>query len=307
MPTYSIQKSIEIATSIDHVYSAVKDFNTWSIWSPWLLAEPDCAIRVAEDGRSYSWSGKIVGSGRMEVLEETPRQTISYKLTFLTPWKSTSTVDFLFQSKGQSTEATWTMNGSLPFFLFWMKKMMTAFVGMDYQRGLLMLKDYCETGSVPSKLKFPGRMSFQGFSYLGIKSNCFIDDIGPRMKIDFEKLNTAIESSKINPSGNPFCIYHKYDAISQKTEYTVGIPVSSLPRKVPSALHSGSIQSCEAYHISHHGPYRHLGNGWSAGMMRSRSKVFKQNKAIPPFEIYENDPNAVAENDLRTSIYFPVK
>ena len=43
--------------------------------------------------------------------------------------------DFLKRA-GLAPELTWTMDSSLPFFLFWMKKSMEGFIGMDYDPGL---------------------------------------------------------------------------------------------------------------------------------------------------------------------------
>ena len=34
------------------------------------------------------------------------------------------------------------MRGALPWFLFWMRPAMETFIGMDYERGLKMLKDW---------------------------------------------------------------------------------------------------------------------------------------------------------------------
>lgn len=261
---------------------------------------------VADDGDSYRWEGEIVGAGQMEVISETPQQKIDYRLTFLKPWKSVAAVSFDFQDKGGATEATWTMNSSLPFFMFWMKNMMTAMIGVDYQRGLSMLKDYIETGSVPSKLEFPGKGRFQGASYLGIRTTRAIADIGERMDQDFKSLFAALESSGTSPSGKPITIYHKYDFVKGITEYTSGIPVETQSVEPSGGMFLSEIESCNTYQVKHTGPYRHLGNAWSAGMAHERSKVFKLNKKIPPFEVYENDYREVAENELETTIHFPV-
>lgn len=51
-----------------------------------------------------------------------------------------------------------------------MKGMMAASIGMDFDRGLRMLKDYLETGEVHSKLDYPGQTNFEGFHYVGIRS-----------------------------------------------------------------------------------------------------------------------------------------
>ncbi len=132
MPKFSLSRSIEINASSENVYRVVRDFKRWTPWSPWILAEPDCALDFADDGKRYSWEGKIIGSGEMKILDDHANTRIDYELTFLKPWKSTSAVSFQFAESQGVTTTTWSMNGSLPFFLFWMKKMMSAMVGMDY-------------------------------------------------------------------------------------------------------------------------------------------------------------------------------
>ena len=64
---------------------------------------------------------------------------------------------------------------------------------------------------------------------------------------------------------------------------------------------------CEVYRIKHTGPYRYLGNAWASGIMHARNTQFRQNRAVHPFEIYENDPAEVPEGDLVTVVHFPAK
>ncbi len=307
MPKFAVVRSNVINASPSDVFASVRDFKQWTPWSPWLLSEPDCPVNVAEDGLSYSWEGKIVGSGEMAIVAEEAGSSISYRLTFLTPWKSVSAVRFDFAEKDGGTEVTWAMDSSLPFFMFWMKSMMQAWIGMDYQRGLMMLKDHVETGEVPSKLEFVGQSRFPGAKYVGIRTTCGLDDVGPAMERDFGALASWASDSGTELAGKPFSIYHKYDMVKGTTEYTAGIPLEFVPVELGEGMVSGELAACPAYAVRHTGPYRHLGNAWSAGMMRGRSKVFRQNKRVDPFEIYENDPAEVAEKDLITTVYFPTK
>jgi predicted transcriptional regulator YdeE len=302
MPKLSVNKSTFINASLDQVHATVRDFREWPKWSPWLIADPECKVSYSEDGRSYSWVGKIAGSGEMAITGEDAPRSIQYQLTFLKPWKSVSVVSFSFTERDKGMDATWTMDSSLPFFMFWMKSMMTAFVGMDYQRGLNMLKDYVEMGSTPSKLVFHGTRPSPGFHYVGIKNACPISDLAPRMEKDFEKLRTLFKEN-----GKSFSIYHKWDMVKSLTEYTSGFPVENVPSTIPEGFISGEAPSCEVYSIEHTGPYRHLGNAWSSGYMHMRTKLFRQNKKIAPFEIYGNEPQNVSENDLITTVHFPVK
>lgn len=307
MPKLTIDKSILIDAPIDKVFATVRDFKQWPSWSPWIIVEPDCILDYADNGSEYSWNGKVIGSGNMVIESEQANRSISYKLSFLKPWKSTSTVSFLFTEKDGKTEARWTMNGSLPFFIFWMKAMMTTAVGMDYERGLKMLKDYIENGSVPSKLEYEGITSVPEFNYIGIKTDCTMENIAEHMTSDMQKVGSWTTDNEIKPSGKPFALYNKYNLGKGLVTYTIGVPVESTPTNLPSEFVSGTVASGKTYAVKHTGPYRHLGNAWSAGIMSSQAKVFKQNKQLPPFEVYDSDPHETPENEILTTVHFPSK
>lgn len=307
MPKMHISKSVMIDAPAEKILPAINDFDHWGKWSPWLIMEPEATVKVAEDKKSYSWQGKRVGEGKMSITNENGKKSIDYDLTFLKPWKSEAKVRFELTPQGEQTKVTWLMDSSLPFFLFWMKKMMEAFVGMDYERGLVMLKDYVETGEVPSKLGFDGVDHYKGCEYVGIKTECTMKNVGPSMEKDFEKLSVWIKENGNNVADKPFSIYHKYDMVNEKIVYTSGIPVKKVPSNAPSGMITGSIPATSVYTISHTGPFRHLGNAWSAGYNMKQNKSFKMNKKVDTFETYISDPEKVDENELVTKVHFPVK
>lgn len=307
MPKINVERKISIQAKVDEVYNKLNDFNHWISWSPWLIMDPKAKVTVAADGKSYEWEGERVGSGNMQVIKEKENEFIDYDLTFLTPWKSTAKVRFETKENGDSTNVKWLMDSSLPFFMFWMKKMMEAFVGMDYDRGLAMLKDYVEDGEVHSKLEFKGTSGFEGCKYVGASSDCTIDTVGTSMEKDFEKLMAFMETHKHLINGPAFSIYHKWDMVKRKVSYTSGIPVSELPADVPINLITGEIPKTEVYTLAHTGPYAHLGNAWSTLYNMQRGKSFKVNKKIHPFETYVNMLGEVADNALVTEVHFPVK
>lgn len=305
MPKFSVEKSISIDAPADKVFSIISDFKQWRPWSPWLIMEPEASVDVAADGESYTWRGKRVGEGAMAKTAVDPPRMMDCDLTFLKPWKSVSKTRFELVQEGQGTKITWRMEGSLPAFMFFMKKMMMTMIGLDYGRGLAMLKDYAETGSVPSNLEFTGETTFDGCSYVGITNDCAIGEIGPKMKADFERLTQWAKDSATQPAGHPLAIYHKWDMKNGRTRCTTAIPVKELPAETPTGFVTGDVPMTDAYCITHVGPYRHLGNAWSTGMNLGRSKVFRQNKRIVPFETYASDPKEVEEGKLETRVYFP--
>ena len=146
---FDVQRSIVIRKPADLVYSTVADFSTWRSWSPWLTQEPDSSVEVSgapgEPGHKQAWSGKKIGSGHMELVGVVSGRTLDYDLFFIKPWKSRSKAAFVFEEEGKDTKVTWSMDGTLPAPMFFMKKKMAAMVGGDYERGLAMLKELLET------------------------------------------------------------------------------------------------------------------------------------------------------------------
>ncbi len=294
-----ISRSIFIEAPLTKVKSVVTDFHSWPIWSPWLITEPDAKVVVADDGQSYTWEGKRVGAGEMSIKAESNEQ-VDYNLLFLKPWKSKADVSFLLQAKDNGTEVSWTMQSSLPFFLFFMKKKTEAWIGSDYERGLAMLKEYIEQDQVNSKLEFMGSQPFTGTYYVGIERKTTYEGMKQSMGQDFGSLMEKFEMG----NGQWFSIYHKFDMVHQKVHYTACVGLDELPDAVPLDWVKGKIEPCNMFVVRHIGPYDHIGNAWSAAMSCMRAKEFKTKRKTSPLEIYRNSPQNTDPKDLVSDICF---
>lgn len=307
MPKMNISRSKHIDASSENIFSILSDFNHWKAWSPWLIMEPETVVTVRDDSKYYEWKGSRIGQGNMTITGEVENQSVDYDLMFLTPWKSESKVRFEIEPNGSGCEVTWFMDGSLPFFMFWMKKMMEAFVGMDYERGLNLLKEYIEDGAVKSKLEFKGESSYPGTHYIGVKSTCSIEQMGEQMMTDFGKLHAYKSSHEGDSFGNVFSIYHKWDMVKQQVTYTACLGVGTAASDLSNGLVAGEVPATKVYTLRHIGPYAHLGNAWSTLYAMQRGKEFKHSKRIHPFEVYVNDPQEVSLEELITDIHFAIR
>jgi predicted transcriptional regulator YdeE len=200
------------------------------------------------------------------------------------------------------------MNSRLPFFLAWMKKMMEAFVGMDYKRGLLMLQEYAEKGKVNSVLTFKGIQTFDSCIYVGIDRTCQVSQIPDFMKTDYTRLLEYMHGNhKEKIAGPTFSIYKKWNPVKDQVVYTACVPVTvSLPNLEEGML-MGDVPATKVHSVEHKGSYKYSGNIWSALYSMSRAKVFKQNKKLSPMEIYHNSPKDTPENELISEVVFPIK
>lgn len=307
MPKFHVDEHIEIDAPAAKVKAVIRDFQQWKPWSPWLSAEPDCALDYAEDGKSYAWKGKVIGEGRMELRKE-EEHALWYHLTFLTPWKSESDVDFQILSQGpERSKVHWRMDGSLPFFMFFMKNKMKSWIGGDYRRGLLKLKDFVEQGSVPSQNEFPGVRAGINTRFIGYRQKVSMPQMAESMAKQFPRLAKLLSEKGLAPSGQPFSIYHEFDIVRDRCDYTAAIPVAQIPEGLDPEVIQGSLDVARSFQVVHKGAYRHLGNAWSAGMMHQRSKTFASHKSKDPFEVYENDPTSTPEPELLTTVHFPAQ
>ena len=310
---FELNRSIIINKPAEQVFASLGDFNQWGIWSPWIIIEPDCPVKVTNPavtiGHQQEWNGTRIGSGRMELIEKTDNQRLAYDLEFISPWKSQSKTQFELEKvqdeNGEpATKVTWYMQGTLPIFLFFMKKMMSAFVGSDYERGLKMLKEYLENGVVNSHVDINGIKPQDGFYYVGYAHQMNADEISNVMGPSFEKLMT----SDIPQPDLCLTVVNKFDMVNKQCDLVAAVAYRNKPDfDLPEGMIMDQVPAHSALEVLHKGSYQHLPNGWSTLMNFLRYKKLKANKKVKEYEVYLNDPREVAVEDLETAIYAPIK
>ena len=312
---FTVEKSIEINKPVKQVFNFVADFANWSCWSPWLIQEPDCPItrqgEAASLGHAQAWDGKQIGKGEIKISALQQDAHLNYDLTFYAPWKSQSTTQFIFEqitlASGEAgCKVTWLMQGSLPIFMFFWKKLMSALVGSDYERGLKMLKEQLETGAVSSKVSIDGIQQQQAFYSYGYRVKGSTETVSADVGPVFQKLCSA---------GFPqpdlvITQVEKFDFVSKHSQLIVAMAYRNKPDfNFPADVVESYVPEHKALAVTHTGSYLHLGNGWATlmGYLQNRSNKLKANKKIPEYEVYLNSPTEVAESELKTVIYAPVK
>ncbi len=309
MPSYHIEKSIVIDVPESQVRSAVGDFNEWPKWSPWLCMEPDARLNFVgtplQVGHGYDWEGELVGSGKMEI--EKVGQNFEMDLEFFKPFKSKGNkvlMEITPQSES-STKVTWHMDSKLPFFLFFMVDMMKTMIGMDYSRGLKMLKAYLETGSVNSHIEINGVVDFAGCEFVGVQGQGKMEQLGKEFESTLPQAHCLATDNNLEMIGGPGTLYDDTNLKTQECVFTSLIPVKRSTELAGGV--AGKLLPSKAVKVTHRGSYDFLGNGWSAAMSYQRSKKLKQLKKQSPFEFYLNDPDEVAESEILTEIFIPIK
>jgi len=311
MPKYHIEKSITVEADTVTVFNTLVDYGQWTTWSPWLIAEPSAVVSVSDNpravGSTYAWVGRITGEGKLTHLSLEPGKRIEDELLFIKPFKSSCRNIFQLSADGSRTKVTWEMDGSLPWFLFWMIPMLKTMVGMDFSRGLRMLKEWIETGMVSSKITVEGTQPVRKFKMIGIAASCSVDSVGASMEVAIEKAQKEFAKYQLPMDGQMISVYTRFRMSQGIFEYISGyiVPEGTL-LPAESSLKQWTLQATSAFKVTHRGPYFYLGNGWSVANQIVRYEKLKQHRC-GTYEIYVNTPSDTAEKDLVTEIYLPLK
>lgn len=313
MPAIVTEASLRIDAPMSRVSEALADFHGWPAWSPWLYTEPGASIDYRGEpgtpGHGYRWEGERVGAGSMS-LASLSANRIDMDLTFLKPFKSTAKVAFDLRTSGASTDVTWHMKSSLPFFLFFMRDSMVTMIKADYERGLLMLKDMLELGSIPSKTVSMGIVDVPEVAFVGHGGTTSMAQIGDAIASSCGTAASALHDAGNTIGGQPFTQYHTMDFKTSSCRYTAALPVAK-PLDSTSAISlpalAGHRAACRALKVVHTGAYRHIGNAWSTLHAELKASKLKPAKSPPPFETYGNDPDMTPEAELVTEIFMPLR
>jgi len=177
---------------------------------------------------------------------------------------------------------------------------------MDYERGLLMLKEHVETGSVASYVIIEGTVTMKAQKYVGIANVCSIEDMPRVMKHDFEDLYDFMQEKGLSMDRVPFTIYDTFDIFKKETSYIACIPLDE-ELETDASWVKGSTEEMDALKTIHKGRYEHLGNGWMTAMSFARLKKIKVASAPVGVEYYLNNPHDTPAQELITEIYIPLK
>ena len=150
--TYEVVRTRTIDAPSAVIHDLIADFHEWTRWSPWEDLDPDLRRTYSGADRStgavYEWSGnRKAGQGRMEVTGDEPLE-VTVAVTFLKPFRSSSTATFTLTPAGSGTEVRWTMVGPRTFAtkVMGIFTSMDKMIGPDFEKGLARLEDAAETG-----------------------------------------------------------------------------------------------------------------------------------------------------------------
>lgn len=305
--SYKVERSIVIKTDAAKIMSQVSDLKKWDFWSPWKPQDTAATYTYNDTiGKNafMEWEGKIVGTGNLRIIAIDSGKSISYRLTFLKPFKSKSTGSFIFETTGEGTKVTWMDEGALPWPIGRWMGLFIDFdkqLGPDFEKGLSLLKDRAEkmhtyTYNVLEKNVDPVTIAT-------IHEKVKTSDIEKTIGADFAALMEYIGKNGAKCSGPPMAITTSFDSLMW--EFEAALPID---KEIPS---SDKIKVKKSFggktaYVVYNGPYNKTYLAY--GDIEAYIKENKLSIAGGAWESYITDP--MTEPDTTkwvTEIYYPVK
>lgn len=150
-PSYSVQRSIIIKAPIVLVFDEINDFEKMDHWSPWKQYDPAMKTITSgikgQPGYKFSWSStkENVGNGFITRTGTEENRLLVNDLTF-EDWDMKSKVKWMFEQTPKGVKVTWNNSGEIGYlFRIPVSLMdMEAIMAPDHEKGLMLLKKYCE-------------------------------------------------------------------------------------------------------------------------------------------------------------------
>lgn len=285
-----IKRSLVIDASPESVYAVLNDLSSFDAWSPWK--ERDSTIKTvlgnpsSGKGAYYTWTSENSGEGKMDILDTWPNDSIHMALSF--SGMSPSKVNYYLEKVPGGTRVDWTMaadfaypfNAMMLFMSF--EKNLTA----DYDRGLVLLKEYMATKTPATPAYEIKEIDYPGQHFLAARSTLSIKDIPAFFQTKMPALGQAVETQKISQTGAPCGLFYVWDEAAQKSDMAVAIPTpagSSIKDYSSIDLPAG-----RALVIEYYGAYE--GTGAAHYAMDEYAKAKNLTIDVPVLEEYVTDP-----------------
>jgi len=307
---YDINKSRIIKVPVEVVFNEVNDFKKWEKWNPWYELDTTIIASFPEStsgvGASYTWTGAD-GNGSMETLSIIPNKEIIQQINF--GIGSKPEVYWKFNTIDKNTEVTWGMKGKSGFMekAYWLTQ-----GGIEenltpmHERGLELLEQQLLKELEKHTIEIKGIVDYGGGYYLYQTMACKVENQKAKMGELFPIIMSYMAEHKIEASGKPFTLTHKWDEVNNTTIFSACIPIKE--RVITTgAILTGFLKPQKTFKTILKGDSKFLYNAWEEAFNALNEQGFTEKKGGEPFEIYTVSPHDTANPTKWVSeIYIPI-
>lgn len=307
---YDVNRSRTIKAPVEIVFENIIDFKNWENWNPWFEEDPTMVATYPDTtsgvGASYSWKGKK-NSGTLKTISIIPNKEIIHQINF--GKSSTPEIYWKFNEADQGTEVIWGMRGENSFT----EKFYWLFNGgiekntiPTYDRGLVLLEQHILRELEKHSFEMKGIIDYGGGYYLFQTVSCQIQEVEQNMKEMFPMIEEYMAKNKIDASGKPFTLFHKWDEENNTTIFSACIPVKERVI-IRGNILTGYLKPQKTFKTIFKGDYKFSNEAWEAAYKGLAAQGYAEIEGAKPFEIYTVGPKDTG-NPARwvTEIYIPV-
>ena len=301
---YNVQRSVVINATPEVVYAEVSDFKTWPTWTSWFAKDSTMTTTFSEPssgvGAWYTWDSKD-GKGRMDIINAEANASIQSTIEF--EGMGSSNINWYLKPVDGGTEATWTMEGEMPFFFRWMAKSMDEGIGPDYEESLANLKANLESRKPSYTFS---EMNLQPMDIYYTHHEIAISAMNKEWyEAEIGKLTAYLGDDMANVTGALMEIYTYWNEDEDKTIFDLAFPVAST-KPGNGVIMKGQSPAGKHIKTTHFGSYEGMGEAHDA-----MGEYFKANNLEMGEEVmsvYSAGPNQHEDPaDYMTEIYYSVK
>jgi effector-binding domain-containing protein len=308
--TVTVSAEKEVAVTPLQVFHNAALFTDRNLWDPWLETEPEADFTIESNpdyaGSTYTWNGKKIKTGRMQVDSVVFGKYIASSIYFgenpepnLVEWTLDKT------DSGTMIEWAFTAEGTYPMgrlFLTLMKGGMLE----SFNRGLENLKAYLEEN--PPVLSSLGEIetgTVGPMSALVIGAKGTMDQFALQMSEMFPKLSMEVDAQGLQMAGPPFTHYLTYDEATGITEYLCGIQVTTEGTSTGEIM-AKAYTEIPVIKAMHTGPYEEFERSYKIMMEYFEREGLTM--TMEAFEFYYTDPRTEPlTTKWQTLIAMPLK
>ena len=308
---------VEVSTEIDApqatVFALVNDFRRFTLWAPWTETDPNVRFifsgNLRGEGATITWDGAILGNGTQTITDSRPYDYVGIVMSpgepgearswfRLAPGVGTTIVHWGF-------EADYGMNIVGRYF----SCMLGSVVAREYDTGLAGLKELAE--SLPaadfSDIEIEHLVVEPiDIAYLPAHSRPEPAAMSEAMGAAYFEILKFIDAHNLQEAGAPLSITKTF--VGAELLFDAGIPIRGITDQTPradSGVRIGSTYGGPVIRVRHVGSYRDLSSTHRKIAAYLAALGIERNGNA--WESYVSDPGKVAEKDLVTLVYYPVR
>ncbi len=311
--THQIEVNTEIDAHPATVFALVNDFRRFALWAPWADTDPNARFLYSGanrgEGAIVTWDGAIIGSGNQIITESRPYDYVGITINQgesgearswfrLTPGVGTTIITWGF-------EADYGMNIVGRYFA----SMLGGVVARDYQDGLAALEELAESlpGTDFSDVEIEHIVvEASDIALLSTTSRPEPAAISEALGTAYFQILTFIDDNDLSDAGAPLSITRSFSG--SELSFDAAIPVRGLTDDTPrdgAGVTIGQTYAGPVIRVRHTGSYRQLTATHRKISAYLAALGIERNGAA--WESYVSDPGKVAEADLLTYVYYPIR